>query len=635
MKIGRKMGRPKQRNDSKDQIAKRFAFGSLLLSVCFVFLAFSAASAAEFQISASLDRNQMTMSEQAVLSVTVSGSGSQVPDPQLPALPDFQVYNAGRSQNFTWINGKASASVTHNFVLTPSKEGQFTIPPIRLESQGEQVETPSLALAVAKGDPSAVQGTARREGALPTAPAAQGAPAVFITGTVDKNHVVVGEPITFTFRLYNRVPLLSRPSYQPPETAGFWSEDLPPQRNFTAHVKGMPYNVTEVRTALFASTPGKSRIGPAQLGVSLENFGTDPFGSNFFAQFFGRGEEKVLRTDPIQITVKPLPEPKPSDFKGAVGTYSLRAEVDKQKIAVGQPLTLSITVSGRGNIKSIPDVSLPALTNFRTFDANAATNIEKKEGAVEGSKVFKTVLIPTATGELAIPPVSFSFYDIATRSYRTVRSNPIRIHVEAGSQTSMASPEGMGSSVSSLPGSAQPGIKRLGDDIRYIHTPETIDPASGFLYQKRWFRLLYLTLFGILGLGLLARLYHRFFRSNTTVYRFRKAKEKALADAKETEAYLSKKDVKAASSHLANLLQDFMAAKLGVDRRSQSLKQIVEGLKRYGLSSHTGEKVRSVWETLDLYQFAPAQVQEEELRSALGSVTHVIEEVEKEITWKK
>ena len=394
-------------------------------------LLFTWARAADFQIGASLDRNQIAMNEQAVLSVTVTGSGNDLPQPQLPGMADFQVYNAGRSQSFTWINGKASASVTYNYVLTPMKEGHFTIPGVRIQAQGQTAETPPMTLDVEKGEANAAQGSARMEGA-PARPQAHGPPAVFITGTVDKTSVDVGEPITFTFRLYHRVPLMSRPSYQPPEMSGFWTEDLPPQRNFSEIVKGMPYNVTEVRTALFPSSPGKAHIGSASLTVNLENFGTDPFGSDFFAQFFGQGEEKVLRTEPITITVRPLPEPKPPEFKGAVGEYTLDAQVDKQKITVGQPITLTVTVSGRGNIKSLPDLPLPALANFRTFDANAATNIEKKDGWVSGSKVYKTVLIPTASGELTIPSVPFAYFDTQSHAYRVLHTHPIVVHVAPG-----------------------------------------------------------------------------------------------------------------------------------------------------------------------------------------------------------
>ena len=103
---------------------------------------------------------------------------------------------------------------------------------------------------------------------------------------------------------------------------------------------------------------------------------------------------------------------------------------------------------------------------------------------------------------------------------------------------------------------------------------------------------------------------------------------------KKTEDYLSKKDIKGAAGHLADVLKDFLAAKVGVGSRRLSLKETVERLKSRGLLHHTGQKVRNIWETLDLYQFAPAQVRAEEVRSAMQTVGHVIEEVEKEITWK-
>jgi hypothetical protein len=405
-------------------------------------------------------------------------------------------------------------------------------------------------------------------------------------------------------------------------------------------VKGIPYNVTEVRTALFPTKPGKATIGEAALTVNIENFGTDPFGSDFFAQFFGRGEQKTLRTEPIAVTVRSLPEPKPAGFSGAVGEYTLTADVDKAKTTVGDAITLTLTVAGRGNIKSLPPLALPPLTNFRTFDANAATNIEKKDGNVSGSKVYKTVLIPTASGELTVPSVSFSFFDPTARAYKTIKSRPLTIHVVpgAGGATAVSNggaPPSTSAGNLSMTQASAPGIKLLGDDIRYIRTPSTIRSMGEPLYRQPWYRWLHFILLGLLGLGGLARLYYQFFMSNTLHYRFRKAYDRALAAVGKTDDFLSKNDIKGAGGHLANVLQDYLAAKLGIENRSAALRDVVERLKLRGLVSHTGEKVRNIWETLDLFQFAPAQVQVSEVRSAKDTLVHVIEEVEKEITWKK
>ena len=109
---------------------------------------------------------------------------------------------------------------------------------------------------------------------------------------------------------------------------------------------------------------------------------------------------------------------------------------------------------------------------------------------------------------------------------------------------------------------------------------------------------------------------------------------RSWAGLKKTEDYLTKNDIKRAGGHLADVLQDYLAAKLGIDNRSLSLRDIVERLKSRGLVNHSGEKVRNIWETLDLFQFAPAQVRPEEVRASMQTVEHVIDELEKEIQWK-
>jgi len=181
---------------------------------------------------------------------------------------------------------------------------------------------------------------------------------------------------------------------------------------------------------------------------------------------------------------------------------------------------------------------------------------------------------------------------------------------------------------------AAPGIKLLGEDIRYIRTPPAIESQGEPLYRRTWFRWLHFLLLGCLALGGAARTYYQFFLSDTALYRFRKAREKALAAIGQAEALIQKNNIKGAGGHLSDLMQDYLAAKLGIEDRSIALKDLVERLKSRGLTAHSGEKVRNLWETLDLYQFAPTQVQASEVRAAMETLRHVIEEVEREIQWK-
>jgi hypothetical protein len=575
---------------------------------------------ADVQISAQLDRQQVSTQDQAVLTITVSGTSSNLPDPQLPGLPDFQVSNAGRSQSFSWVNGQTSASVIHQFVLTPKQEGRFTIPPVRLTADGKTLETAPLALEVVKG-----QG-----GALAPPPAsggeesAQGAPIAFVSGAADKTSVYVGEQITYSFRLHSRVPFLRQPQYQPPSTTGFWVEDLPPQRNYNTTLKGVPYQVAEIRVGLFPTHAGKATIGQGTLVVHIQNLSGD-----VFANFFGGGQEKILRTDPVEIQVKELPTPAPGGFQGAVGEYQLTAALDKTQTQVGQPLTLTVTISGRGNIKSLPDLTLPVPVNFRTFDANAATNIEKKDYRVQGSKVYKSVLIPTASGELTVPPVSFVYFDPTARAYKTLRSQSIVVHVKPAEGGATPSIPG------DRPGTAVPGIKRLNEDIHYIKTPGSITSQHGPLYRSPvYIGLNALAVLGFLGIAIIP-LYRRLFLSDPVRLRFREAPRRLQQSCKQAESALGRSEAGIAGGILARGLQDYLAAKLGWPEGEVSLRATLDALRERRVPEATIESVKQLWNSLDAFQFAPSQARMEDARACLASVRDALPRFEREIPWKE
>jgi hypothetical protein len=584
---------------------------------------------ADIQIFASLDRTQIAMTDQAILKVTVSGTTQNLPDPQLPGLADFQVSNAGASQNYSWVNGQTTASVTHNFVLSPKQVGHFTIPPIRLQAEGKTLETTPLTIDVVKGDPSALPAEPSQPAATPQGSAEQGSPAVFVTGSVDKASAYVGEPVTYSFRLYNRAAFTRQPQYQPPDTSGFWMEDLPPQRNFRTAVKGIPYQAVEVRSALFPTHAGKATIGSAALNVAIQNVSGDPFNGDIFANFFGGGQEKTLRSEPITVHVKPLPTPAPAGFHGAVGEYDLSAQLDKTSTQVGQPLTLTVSVSGRGNIKSIPDIQIPAMTNFRMFDANASTNIDKKDYRVQGSKTFKTVLIPTASGDQTLPALTFVYFDPAAGTYKTLKSKPLNVHVKpapAGS-TPPAFNSGPGNTTA-------PGIKVLNQDIRYIKTPASISSQSGMLYRMRaYLGVNALAFLALVGSGLLP-LYRRLFLSDPDRVRFRNARSQAGAHLKEAEAALARAEGGPAGRALSQSLQVYLAGKLGLPEGGLSLRSVAEELTARGIAAPRIEKVRELWDSFDRFQFAPARVRPEDVRVSLDALRELIAGLEREIPWK-
>jgi hypothetical protein len=132
--------------------------------------------------------------------------------------------------------------------------------------------------------------------------------------------------------------------------------------------------------------------------------------------------------DPIKLKVKPLPSPgRPSNFAGAVGDYYIRTSVDKDSVGVDEPITMKVTLSGSGNIKSLPAISIPEMDDFRIYESGKTESINNSGGIVSGSKTFEQAVIPITSGNFTIPPIEFSFFDPRKNYYRTIRTEPVKI----------------------------------------------------------------------------------------------------------------------------------------------------------------------------------------------------------------
>ncbi len=113
---------------------------------------------------------------------------------------------------------------------------------------------------------------------------------IFVTTSVDKARAYVDEQITLSFKFYRRISLWEQPRYTPPELSGFWSEDMPPQQEYYESVNGVRYQVTEIKTALFGTAPGKATVGAAALDY------TEGGGFGFFSSP-GRSKRRHHRPD--------------------------------------------------------------------------------------------------------------------------------------------------------------------------------------------------------------------------------------------------------------------------------------------------------------------------------------------------
>jgi hypothetical protein len=176
------------------------------------------------------------------------------------------------------------------------------------------------------------------------------------------------------------------------------------------------------------SAPRSRTRSPFDL-FDLDDPFSDPFFSNPFAQI-GERREVEIKSDPVALEVRPLPPNSPPSFSGAIGNFVMTTDAKPKSVQVGDPITVTSTISGRGNFDR---VNAPAVEDERGWHKYPPSSKFKQddEVGISGSKTFETVFSPNEKKQ-ALPVLAFSYFDPAKEQYVTLRSEPIAITVQGG-----------------------------------------------------------------------------------------------------------------------------------------------------------------------------------------------------------
>ncbi|MBI2069659.1 MAG: protein BatD [Elusimicrobia bacterium] len=598
---------------------------------------------ADIKLTLRLEKGKMALGENVAMEVAVVGSAGGLGEPKITIPPEFSVLSQSKSQKIEIVNWNMTTSVVYTLVLSASKPGSYKLGPARLDVGGGQAitsEIVSLEIADQKnmqipGTPQGVlkafpapafrrslqdmlndkqarqQGggapkkSAPSPGAAPSAPqSAEPAPIVFVDARTDKKEAFVGEPVKFAVYFHTRVGFLSQPQYAPPNVSGFWHEELP-QKTYPATINGVNYHVTEIPMILFPTTSGKLEIGPAKIRVELEShgagLGTDPFDPKFLQQFLGMGggETHALETKPVAITGLPLPtQGRPKDFSGAVGQFDIQAELDKKDIKVGESLTMTVTISGQGNIRSLPSPYYPNLDGvFRSYETEKSETISKDKGVITGKKVYKMLLIPQVPGRptLTIPPIRFVYFDPKTKEYARKETPPMALKV-TGEPIRQAS--GTGSSKET---------KKISEDIEFIieETPAPRPLAAAITRLARSWPVT-----GPLPLALWLAMTLAQTMKEKKQLRKKRPLERLSDAVKQAQSLAKKGDTVPALSHLGTALESAVHELLGLSAVQLTSKAVVAEISRRaaGSISHEEEElIGRTLETIHFLRFAPAK----------------------------
>ncbi len=538
------------------------------------------ASAADITVTARVSSKRVSLNETFTLSVVVEGAMS-APAPELGRIVEqFTVYSSGTSSSMSIVNGRRMSSKQWNYSLLPRAPGSFVLGPVEVEVGGAIYSSEPIEIEVVEGESRRANGEMEVREATGSQTAASGD--VFVTMTVDKAKAYVNEQITLSFKYYRRVEPRG-PRYESPDVTGFWTEDLPPPEEYFETVDGKRYRVTEIRTALFGAAAGTATVGEARLTYHAEGA---PF--TFFRT---QGEKKILSTKPITIEVLPLPsDGRARGFGGAVGQYRVESSVDVQEVEELKPVTLRVTVTGTGNVRTVPAPVPDDVPGFKVYESGSSTDISKKNGIVGGVRTFEYVFVPQQSGDLTIPGIELTYFDPARGRYDVARTDDISLKV--ATRTTIDE---------QVAGAVGAAISRVGADIRYIREPDGfLKRASRPLYFRPVFLLLQLLPLLCLGTVWMWKDRRKRLSQDRGLERFLRAPARARRELKAAGALSIAGDHAGTCSAVARLTVDFIGDRLGVASRGMRLGELRAALMEAGADVAAADRAISLLSACDM-----------------------------------
>ena len=311
--------------------------------------------AGEVSVSARVDKNDITLDDYILLRLSVKGTRDK---PNLPEMPAFNGQSRGSSSQVSIVNGQMSSTIEYNYLLYPKRTGSFTIGSFYLNDKGRRVKSNEIRINVKKSSSS-------------DSPSKD----VFVVAEVDNERPYVNGQIVYVFKFFRAVKIADASLTDTPSFEGFIKEDLGKESQYQTIINGRQYVVTEIKYALFPTKSGVFEISSSTLKCSLvvqKRRNRNQFNNSFFDDsIFGYSETvpKVLRTDPVKVMVQPLPVAgKPEGFKGLVGNFGMISSLSSKKVEKGESVTLTINVSGTGNLKNNQNIEVSGLQNFKVYD---------------------------------------------------------------------------------------------------------------------------------------------------------------------------------------------------------------------------------------------------------------------------
>lgn len=566
-------------------------------------------------VSVDVTPRDLDAGDSATLTVTVDGVQNAAP-PDLGNIDGFEVSYVGPSTQVSVVNGQVTALVQHRFALLAQRPGRFTLGPFTIAYAGGSATTGTVAVEVRA--PTAGPRPGSTPGGQGSSPDQQ---AVRLELAAPKQEVYVNEPLAVDVTLYVGPVRVTDVQYPTLPDSGLAIEKFTEPSQRQQVIDGTTYQVVRFRTTVVPLRAGTQTLGPAVMRMSLlqrrrGRGQNDPFFGGFFDDsFFSEKRAIELRSNDVPMTVLPLPDiQRPADFAGAVGQFSLTVTAAPAEVTAGDPVTVRMTVSGSGYLGE----AVPRFVDTTGFKAYDPTTTASDAAAARASKAIEQVLVPTAPSVRAVPAARFSFFDPATRQYRTVDSQPIALIVRP--PAGVATPQVL----TGAPGAPPRAAETLGRDIVYIKDAPGDLRAAGALGSDAWLLLWLPVPVALFATAAYYDRRRRLLHGDPRYARFSRAGRDARAGLDAAAAAAAAQNRTVFYDTVFRTVQSYLAAKLELPPGVID----VEVIAGRGVDAATVDLVRSLFGACEQARFAP-HADAADLQQLLATAQEIVRRLER------
>lgn len=590
----------------------------------------SCAYADDIKFEVTMDDEVVSLGSMTRLNLNFYGT-QDIMAPELPEIEGFKTIYVGPSSSVSIINRQVTLSITHAYTIIPLEIGLFTIGPFTYEHEGAEYTSAPIKIEVIEGP---VVSRRRRSTASqrqsPSREYEDLSGRIYLTMEVPRGTVYVNEMIPMTIKLYvNRIGLknIQYPNI-PHEGFSIGKYDQPRQYREKDY-NDNTFDVIEFKTTLFGTRSGKFELGPAELSASriirrgqrgfrsMDSFYED----NFFNNFFERYETHPIKLNsrPISMTVLRFPrEGRPKSFNGTIGSFGFDLEADPRDVNIGDPITLTMKITGNGNFNT---VTAPVFESHKGFKIYDPTVIEEKRG----EKVFEQVIMPTTDSVTEIPKISFNFFNPERKIYQVISRGLIPIEVAKSEKADELR------IVEFSKGIAQTFRKeKLGRDIIYIkESPGRLRDKGNFLYRQKGY--LFMHMIPVLLLAAISTTHRKNKRLKTDERYARRlsAPRKASAGLRAASKFLKLEKREEFYEAVFKTLQEYIGDKYHITSGGITADIIDETLKAKGLKEEVLERLRKIFSDCDMARYASSQFEVRQMENTYTDLRGIIDSIER------